>query len=449
MNTDLLAPASDLIGRYDQRVPRYTSYPTAPHFGPAVDGRLYGQWLAALPAGTELSLYLHVPFCDRLCLFCGCTTRVAHKVEPLEAYARTLAVEIDRVADAIGQRLPVAHVHWGGGTPTSLPAHCITDLFERLAARFDLRGDVEVAVEIDPRTLDDDRVAALRDIGMTRASVGVQDFDAAVQTAIGRVQPYDMTARVIEQLRAAGARSMNVDMLYGLPLQTVASVERTAHQALTLAPDRIAVFGYAHVPWMKRHQTALKEPELPDAAERFAQRNRIDDILRAAGLAAVGLDHYAQPGDGMASAVREGTLRRNFQGYTTDTAAALIGFGASSIGSLPQGYVQNVTDTAGYEKAVAAGGLPVARGVALSEDDRRRRHAIERLMCDMQADFAGAEDLLDAAAERLSAMAEDGIVRREGAALVITERGRPFMRNVAALFDAYLNPTEQRHSRAI
>jgi oxygen-independent coproporphyrinogen-3 oxidase len=440
---------TDLIARYDQRVPRYTSYPTAPHFAHTVNAATYRAWLAALPAGMPLSLYLHVPFCVRLCLFCGCNTQVVRRDGPVENYARDLITEIDMVADAIGRRLPVRHIHWGGGTPTSLPAHCITEVSDRIAQRFALQAGAEIAVEIDPRTLDEPRTAALHAIGMTRASVGVQDFDARVQKAIGRVQPYDMTARCVDRLRAVGARSLNIDVLYGLPLQTVDAVERTARLVLELAPDRIAAFGYAHVPWMKRHQTALHEDDLPDAEARFAQRGAIDGVLRLAGLHPIGLDHYAQPGDSMAAAERSGTLRRNFQGYTTDDAAALIGFGASAIGSLPQGYVQNAADSIAWRQAVRAGALPVSRGVALSEDDRRRRALIETLMCHLAADFAAAPDLLAEAAEPLAQMTRDGLVARRELTLHVTERGRPFLRNVAALLDAYLRPGEQRHSRAV
>ncbi|HET6184631.1 MAG TPA: oxygen-independent coproporphyrinogen III oxidase [Acetobacteraceae bacterium] len=439
----------DLLQRYDQRVPRYTSYPTAPNFGPGVDSRTYKSWLAALPDGTALSLYLHVPFCVRLCLFCGCHTRAARREAPLLDYGALLETEIDRVADAIGRRLPVRHVHWGGGTPTSLPPAAMLRVAGRLAVRFDLRPDAEIAVEIDPRAFAPEHAAALREIGITRASVGVQDFHPAVQQAIGRIQPFEMTARAILSLRESGAGSINLDMLYGLPRQTVASVERTAEQAAALRPDRIAVFGYAHVPWIKRHQAAIDADALPGTAARLAQRAAADAVLREAGLAPVGLDHYARPGDALAQAAAAGRLRRNFQGYTTDDADALIGFGASAIGRLPQGYVQNIAHIGAWQQAVRAGRLPVARGIALTDEDRRRGAVIEALMCSLKADLAAAPDLLEEAAAPLAQMERDGIVSRAGTTLAVTAEGRPLVRNVAALFDAYLRPGEQRHAKAI
>lgn len=448
--------AADLIAKYDQRVPRYTSYPTAPHFTTSVGAELYAEWLRVLPSDTALSLYLHVPFCAQLCLFCGCHTTAVHRVEPLIAYTRTLLREIDLLADAIGRRLPVRHIHWGGGTPTALPADCMIAITMRLRERFALLPDTEIAVEIDPRTLADDSLAGLGQIGTTRASLGVQDFDPKVQRAIGRIQSYETTATCTARLRDIGIASINLDLIYGLPYQTVDGVAATVGSALSLKPDRIAVFGYAHVPWMKKHQALLSPSSLPDAPARYAQRRAAELIITQAGYDAIGLDHFARPGDALAIAAHDGTLRRNFQGYTTDDAPVLLGLGASSIGSLPQGYVQNAPGVPGWREAIQAGHLPIARGIALSPADRLRRDVIERLMCHFAVDLAAAAarhgadpaSLMDAA-PALQEMVRDGLVRWMGYQLAVTTAGRPFVRNVAATFDLYLRNGLGRHAVAV
>ncbi len=447
---------TDLIAAYDQRVPRYTSYPTAPHFSTAVDSATYAGWLRTLPAGTALSLYLHVPFCAQLCLFCGCHTAAVHRPEPVIAYARTLLAEIDLLAEAIGRRLPVRHIHWGGGTPHALPADCMQAVIARLRERFELQPDTEIAVEIDPRTLDDASLEGLACIGTTRASLGVQDFDPKVQRAIGRIQSYATTAACAARLRGIGVSSINLDLIYGLPYQTMDGVAETVRSALTIAPDRVAVFGYAHVPWMKKQQTLLPQDALPGSAERYAQCQMVEQVLTGAGFAKIGLDHFARPHDALAVAARTGRLRRNFQGYTTDDAPVLLGLGASSIGALPQGYVQNAPGVPGWREAIQASRLPIARGIALSAEDRLRRAVIERIMCEFAVDLAavaarhGADPaaLMDAA-PALQAMARDGLVQWSGYELHLTDTGRPFVRGVAAAFDTYLRSGVGRHSAAV
>jgi oxygen-independent coproporphyrinogen-3 oxidase len=445
-----------LIEKYDRRVPRYTSYPTAPHFSPGVDASTYAGWLRALPDGTVLSLYLHVPFCAQLCLFCGCHTAVVRRPEPVAAYARDLLAEIDLVTETIGRRVPVRHIHWGGGTPTALPAEWMQAIDARLRERFDVRTDAEIAIEIDPRTLGADSLAGLERIGITRASLGVQDFDPDVQRAVGRIQSYAMTADCATRLREIGIRSINLDLIYGLPHQTETGVAATVGRALEIAPDRAAVFGYAHVPWMKKHQTLLPEAALPDSRARLDQCRAAEHVLRSAGYQAIGLDHFARPGDALAVAARSGRLRRNFQGYTTDEAPVLLGLGASSIGSLEQGYVQNVPAVPGWRSMIRAGQLPVARGIALTPEDRLRREVIERIMCDFAADLgaiaaahaADPASLMDAA-PALQAMAADGLLRWNGHLIIVTERGRPFVRCVAAAFDSYLRAGAARHAAAV
>ena len=450
---------AELVARYDGRVPRYTSYPTAPHFIPAVDPSVYAEWLKALPAETVLSLYLHVPFCDRLCHYCGCNTTVVRLDSARRAYASLLEREIARVAALIGRRAPVSHVHWGGGTPTSLPGDCLAAIMALIREKFALVPDAEIAIELDPTTLPPDRHRALGEMGVSRVSLGVQDLEPAVQEAIGRRQSYEQTEDCAAKARALGVSSLNLDLIYGLPLQTGESVARTARRALGLAADRVAVFGYAHVPWMKKHQQLIAEETLPGPAARFAQQQAIHRVLtEEGGYIPVGLDHYARPGDAMAEAAATRRLHRSFQGYTDDAAPALIGFGASAIGSLPQGYVQNAPTALAYGKAIEAGGLATARGVALSADDRLRRELIERLMCDLEvviaalarAHAADAAPLIEAIAS-LAPFEADGLAHWDGARLTVSERGRPFVRSVAALFDAYLSQADDkpRHSRAV
>ena len=413
-----------------------------------------------MPADAPLSLYLHVPFCDRLCFYCGCNTGVVRLESSHRAYAGRLVEEIERVAVAIGRRLPARHVHWGGGTPTTLPADELVRVMRRLRELFAFQPDAEIAIEIDPTSLQRDRLAALGEMGVTRISLGVQDLEPAVQEAIGRRQSYEQTEACARAARGLGVHSLNLDLIYGLPLQTVASVTRTARRALDLGADRVAVFGYAHVPWMKKQQAVIREDSLPGAAERFAQQQAIHRALTEdGGYAAIGLDHYARPTDGMAIAAAAGRLRRGFQGYTTDDAPALLGFGASAISQLPGGYAQNATTAAAYNATIDAGGLATARGVGLHAEDRLRREVIERLMCALEVDLvataqahgADPEGLL-ADAAGLARFVADGLATFDGRRVAVTERGRPFLRSVAALFDAYLAVREEgepRHARAI
>ena len=446
----------ELIARYDQRVPRYTSYPTAPHFKPDVTAETYASWLAALAPDRPLSLYLHVPFCAELCLYCGCNTAVTRSYKAVAAYVDCLEREIDLVARHLPGRMAVSHIHWGGGTPTILSPEDLQRIAGRLAETFRIRPEAEIAVEIDPRTITLEHVKALAASGLSRASLGVQDFDPKVQETIRRVQSFEQTARVAAWLREAGVSGLNLDLMYGLPYQTVESVKRSVELALKLDPDRIALFGYAHVPWMKRHQALLPEASLPDSVARVEQREAATDAFLRAGYVQIGLDHFAKPDDPMAVRQRDGRLHRNFQGYTTDEAAALVGFGTSAIGSLPQGYIQNAPTTVGYREAVLAGRLPIVRGIALSEDDRLRRAIIERLMCDFSVDlgevaseFHSDADGFGAEIDAIDRLARDGLVTREGLALTIPDEGRALVRNVCAVFDRYLDSGAQRHSRAL
>ena len=451
----------ELLARYDgMRVPRYTSYPTAPHFTAAVAADRYREWLGGLAAGTDVSLYLHVPFCEAMCWYCGCHTKVVARYQPVSDYLEQLRREIDLIADAIPGRLAVGHLHWGGGTPNMVAPDDFSAVMAAIRRRFDIAPDAEMAVEVDPRTLTPAHVAAMAGAGITRASLGVQDLDAGIQQAINRVQPFEQTRAAVERLRAAGIAAINLDLMYGLPGQTEDHCRYSAEQVLTLRPDRLAVFGYAHVPWMKAHQRMIDEAVLPDAIQRWRQFAVIADTLVAGGHQAIGLDHFARTDDEMAVAQRAGRLRRNFQGYTTDEAEVLLGFGASAIGALPEGYVQNSPDYHAYESAIAAGQPATRRGLELTADDRLRRDLIERLMCDLAVDLeavaarhAVAAGHFDADLAGLAGLAADGLVTVTGRRLTVPESARPLVRLVAAAFDPYLAPSQEtgaaRHSRAI
>ena len=438
-----------------ERIPRYTSYPTAPHFTPAVGATLYRSWLSVLPDRARLSLYLHVPFCRSLCWYCGCHTRVPGHRDPIDRYVATLEREIALVSKLAGARR-VVHVHWGGGTPTIVGSAAFLALMSLLRERFAVEPDAEVAVEIDPRRLDADMVAALATAGVTRASIGIQTFDERVQRAVNRVQPFEAARNCVDRLRGAGITALNVDLLYGLPHQTVASCEATVEAALALAPARFAVFGYAHVPAMKRHQRLIDEAALPDGEERLRQEQAIGAALLRAGYVRIGLDHYARPEDALAEAQARGQLRRNFQGYTNDPADALLGFGASSIGQLPQGYVQNATGIREWTQSIERSELATVRGLALTREDRLRADVIERLMCDLRADIPAIlhrhgfpPGFLDAERAELDALAADGLVRNERGVITVPETARTLVRRIACAFDAYLRPEEARHAVAV
>lgn len=447
----------DLIARYaDQRLPRYTSYPTAPHFGPAVGPATYAGWLETTSAGTPASLYVHVPFCRRMCWYCGCNTAVTLRDEPVAAYGEMLKAEVGLLARHLGRRLPVVHLHFGGGTPTILAPDLFRALMAELRETFDFRPGAELAIEIDPRTLTRAMVDALAESGINRASLGVQSLDPVVQKAINRVQSFRQTADAVAWLRAAGIAGINLDLIYGLPHQTVASAIATVEECLALTPDRIAVFGYAHVPSFKKHQRRIDAATLPGGAERNAQAEAIGAALTAAGYRQIGIDHYAHPDDALAVAQAEGHLHRNFQGYTTDPAELLIAIGASAIGRLPQGYVQNAPVVRDYAGAIAAGTLATVKGRALSDDDRLRAELIERLMCDFRVDVDAvcrrhgrSADELGEALSRIGAMAADGIVHRHDGVIEIDPDAHGLARAVAATFDAYLPNSTRTHSPAL
>lgn len=448
------AVSTDLIQRYAAPVPRYTSYPTANHFRDDVTPELAAQWLGALPEGSILSLYSHVPFCRELCWYCGCATKAVRRDEPVASYMDLMMEEVRRIARLLPGRFAVGHSHWGGGSPDILKSSDIRRYGLLLRDLFAFRAEAEVAVEIDPRLLSPEQVEAFADIGVNRVSVGVQDFDEAVQNAIGRLQSFKTTSRAIELFRDRGITSINIDLVYGLPHQSQASLERSLTEVLTLQPDRLAIFGYAHLPARLKHQRLIDEAALPKAAERYAQSRLVTDMLLAAGYHQLGLDHFAKDHDSLATK----PLVRNFQGYTSDDCEALIGFGASAISRLPQGYAQNAVTPDLYEQRMREGGPATARGWALSRDDMARAHVIEKLMCDfsfsslaLNKAFGAHAAPLVAEAEAIIAADEDGFIEAREDGFIVTPRGRPFVRNICAKFDAYLaaDPSKRRHALSV
>ncbi len=440
----------------EERLPRYTSYPTAPQFSDTIGHEAYSEWLAAIPGGTTASLYLHVPFCRSMCWYCGCHTTITQRDAPIVDYLAVLRGEIGLVAERLSAPLPVRHVHFGGGTPTIMEPAEFIGLIDLMRQRFSLDGSAEIAVEIDPRTLTRTMTAALGEAGVTRASLGVQSFDPVVQRAINRIQSFEQTAKASDGLRQAGVRGINFDLIYGLPHQTVESCVETVRRSIELRPERFSVFGYAHVPTFKKHQRKIDEAALPDGAARYEQAEAIAEALIAAGYRRIGLDHYALPGDTMVQAQVDGVLHRNFQGYTTDPSDVLIGFGASAIGRLSQGYAQNEVVLGRYAEHISQGRLATVKGYALTADDRLRADLIERVMCDFRVDVAQIcrrhatepASLLEAI-PRLKMLEQDGIIRLDENVLSVNDETRFLVRTVASAFDAYLGTSGRTHSRAV
>ena len=443
----------ETLGLFDARVPRYTSYPTAPQFGAGVSPAVFTDWIRAIAPGSEISLYLHVPFCRRLCWFCACRTQGTSSDAPVRAYADTLQAEIALFSQILPPGVTLSRLHWGGGTPTMLPADLIGDLTAAIFRAAPMAGGGEFSVEIDPDEIDAPRLDALVAAGMNRASIGVQDFDPEIQTAIGREQSYELTARVAAMIRACGVTSLNADILFGLPHQTASRITASVQQLLTLNPDRVALYGYAHVPWMSRRQQLIPSDTLPTPQERLGLFETAEVLFKRGGYVPIGIDHFAKPGDGLAKAAAAGRLRRNFQGYTDDAAPVLVGLGASSISYFPQGYAQNASGTSDHTKAIRAGEFSTHRGHAFTPEDRLRGRIIEALMCDFAVDFAeleagyGMDRARDMAMFQKAATRFGDLVVLDDDRFTIIPEGRALTRIVARMFDAY--DTGAKHSAAI
>ncbi|HEY6066135.1 MAG TPA: oxygen-independent coproporphyrinogen III oxidase [Thermoanaerobaculia bacterium] len=440
----------DLLHRYNVPGPRYTSYPTAPVWREGFDAASYAQVLeesGSRPAPAPLSLYVHLPFCETLCYFCACTVVITSNRSVEEPYLDLLEKEIRWIAARAGsgRRRQVVQMQWGGGTPTYLAPERISRLASKLRASFSFAPDAEVGVEVDPRVTTVAHLEALRRAGFNRLSMGVQDFDPAVQEAINRIQPFAMTRDLVLAARELGFGGINVDLIYGLPLQTPDTFRATIDQVLEIAPDRLAVYSYANVPWLKKHQKLL-ESRLPTERDKFEIFRTALARFTDAGYEYIGMDHFSRPDDELARARRDRTLHRNFQGYTTKAGTDLVGLGVSAIGAIGDAFVQNQRELAGYREAVRSRGAATFRGFQLSPDDRLRRAVIGNLLChgvvvvpEIEASFGidfGAY-FADALA-RLEACAADGLVEISDTEIRATPLGRVFLRNLAMPFDAYL-----------
>ncbi|WP_371168233.1 oxygen-independent coproporphyrinogen III oxidase [Aliiroseovarius sp. 2305UL8-7] len=442
------------LGLFDARVPRYTSYPTAPHFKAGFGPDTLADWISAIPQDEAVSLYVHIPFCRRLCWFCACRTQGTSTAEPVAAYLDSLKQELATIGELLASGVKIEHLHWGGGTPTLLQPEMIGDLTNAILNTMPLAGDAQFSVEIDPSEIDDARLDALATAGMNRASIGVQDFDPMIQEVIGRPQSYEITKQAVDGLRTRGIDSLNMDILYGLPHQNTTRITDSVQKLISLGPDRVALFGYAHVPWMARRQTLIPTEALPSAEQRLELYNTARDLFIAAGYDEIGIDHFALPSDGLAKAHAAGTMKRNFQGYTEDASKVMIGVGASSIARYPQGYAQNEPATSKYQAAVRSGKLAAAKGHTFSREDIARGRVIEELLCYFRVDFAALARELSYPADELISMAQGlddnmpGTTCIEGSVLTIDQSARPLARMIARHFDVY-EMNESGHSQAV
>jgi oxygen-independent coproporphyrinogen-3 oxidase len=438
--------SEEFLAKYNRPGPRYTSYPTAPVWNDAFGPQdLEGVFADADRAGRSISLYLHIPFCEALCLFCACNVVIQKNKAVAPPYLEVLKREIGHVGERVARSRPVVQLHWGGGTPTYLTPLQIEELFEFTHARFTLASDAEIGIEVDPRVTTPAHLETLRRLGFNRLSMGIQDFHPQVQETVHRVQPYEMTRDLILEARRLGFGSINVDLIYGLPYQTPERFARTIEQIVGLSPDRVAMFSYAHVPWLKKQQGSFAK-QLPEGMAKFQIfRTGLLNFLEA-GYLYIGMDHFARPGDELAVAQQNRTLHRNFQGYTTKAGADLYGMGVSAISGIGDAYAQNYRDLPGYERAVAARGIGTMRGYRLSADDRLRRAVIGRLLChtvirkrEIESEFAMVFDEYFAPElERLAVFAEDGLIVHNDKEIRATMLGRIFIRNIAMVFDPYL-----------
>ncbi len=444
-----------LVRKYNQPGPRYTSYPTALQFTSAVDKEVL-----VAEAGVSqapLSLYFHIPFCETLCWFCGCTTVITLDRAQGDRYVAALIREMELLSPVLGRRRPVAQLHFGGGTPSFLTPEQLNRLGEAIHRHFTILPDAECSVELDPRTVTAEKIRSFRRIGFNRASMGIQDCNPAVQQAIHRLQSNEQNRQTFAWLRAEGYHSINVDLIYGLPRQTIDTFRDTLTEVLSYQPDRYAVFSYAHVPWMKPAQKIVERQVLPSPETKLSLLALVIETLTEAGYLYIGMDHFARPNDELAVAQRERTLHRNFQGYSTRAGLDIAGFGMSAISQTGRTYRQNYKELPEYYAALEKGVLPIERGYILNEEDQRRRTLIMNLMCSMELDVVslsqkiGVDVATHYAGElaSLEEMVADGLLEPTSVGYRVTDVGRLLIRNIAMKFDAYLPQTRGRHSKTI
>ena len=452
----------DLIKKYDKPGPRYTSYPTAPHFH---DGFKHEQYLDEIIQTNQndntpdLSLYFHIPFCDTLCYFCGCNMIISRNRDRISDYVNAVKNEIDMLRTYLKSGRKVSQIHWGGGTPTHLNPDEINDLKTFINENFEVKEDAEEGCEIDPRGLTREHLEALRNNGFNRISMGVQDFNEKVQKAVNRIQPEDMTRQVVTWVRELGFQSVNLDLMYGLPFQTVEEYAKTVDTLIDISPDRVAVFNYAHVPWMKKHMSLIKTEDLPAPEEKLEILKMTIEKLTSAGYVFIGMDHFAKPDDEMAVALREKKLYRNFQGYSTNAGTDLYGMGITSIGQIGDIFAQNYKKEKEYFNALEEGIFPIERGYQLTEDDKIRREVIMKIMCDFELDFKkmssrfniNFNEYFKYGLGNFREMVDDGLVELTNDYIKVTDMGRLLIRNIAMNFDGYIERKEDnaRYSRTV
>ena len=441
------------ILKYNNLAPRYTSYPTAPHFSKDITSDIYKGWLEAITDDQNISLYFHIPFCRKLCHYCGCHTKIVDYDDPINSYIDTLIKELALVSRSLTSKHKVIHIHFGGGTPTILEPKIFNKLIAKVRELFVISENLEFAIEVDPRTINEEKVKSYAENGVNRISFGIQDFNLDVQTAINRIQPFELVANITELFRKYSINNINFDLIYGLPKQTEKIILENLKQSIKLAPTRIAFFGYAHVPWMKKNMQLINEEDLPDNLARLNMFSLAQDYLSSNGYNPIGLDHFAHQDDSMFNAYNDGDLKRNFQGYTSDKADILIGLGVSSISYLPDGYAQNNLMISKYRPAIEKGEFPIIKGILLSEDDKIRKLIIDEIMCYMRVDLNkilintpySLDDFIPQL-ERLKPLAEDGLITINGSEIIINPNARQITRIVSSLFDAYFKGGVNKHS---
>lgn len=444
----------DLLAKYDRPVPRYTSYPTAPNFRHPASQSVSRKLLREIPKDQSVSLYIHIPFCRHLCLYCGCHTKILNDKAPIREYLEMVCQEISLVSSAIGRHQKVSHIHFGGGTPNFAMTDDLDDLLDVIGQNFVLSDNLVIAMEMDPRILTRRKARKLVRLGVNRVSLGVQDFQPDVQKAVDRIQSLEHVSDCVGWFRGEGIDSINFDMIYGLPFQTPEKISDNIRKLGELRPERVSFFGYAHVPWFKEHQKRLEIYALPDSAARFDMSETARHDLMEAGYVPIGIDHFAVPEDALAGALKEKRLRRNFQGYTSDNEEVLIAFGQTAISGYGSAYAQNTTFNREYRDRIRDGEFPAVKVCLLSPEDIYRRSVIERIMCYGEVDLMSlgrdarqwADGVWNSARQQLESYEKDGLVELGDMTLAVTPIGRPFMRIVANAFDVYLQKQSDRET---
>lgn len=444
-----------IILKYDNQIPRYTSYPTAPHFTTEINGDVYTDWLQSLPSEETLSLYIHIPFCQKLCWYCGCYTKITERYAPVEDYTYVLIRELRIVSDLLIQKNhKVSHIHFGGGSPTILLPETFKNLMKTIRSGFVIADDAEVAIEVDPRTINEEKISTYAEAGINRVSIGVQDFNHDVQLAINREQSFDLVYDCVKLFKKHGIKNINLDLIYGLPKQTVEGIKKNIDYAMLLHPNRIALFAYAHVQWKKKHMRLINEDDLPDNVTRIAMYQAAAEKLKQEGFVSIGLDHFAKSSDVMTEALKNKKLKRNFQGYSTDTADSVIGFGASAISHLPFGYVQNTLNFEEYKKNILDKKLPTVKGIITGEEDKLRKRIIDEVMCYMEVDlnvicnsFNRPQDYFGNEIKALDELEKDGLITIRNNVIKVHPNAPQITRVVSSFFDKFFEPSTTKHSK--